>query len=225
MATRSSSHAPATAPSAGLDCHAPAKRSRGSGCLCCPGCWRAEETAARIPSCRVVECRLRSAERRIRWGRRCPTLGDCMICTGTSGSFATICMGMRMSISFPVGLSLIPRGMQKAGAPRFAAAACTAKPGRAGRPLAAFTVPIALGASRLVSGLCWPQASPERERSGGARDERRLPAEGPRSQLEIIGSRDRGGPARNQDGGQGGGQHQLLLANRGCLNQGSAGTY
>ena len=48
-------------------------------------------------------------ERRIRWGGRCPTLGDCMTCMGMSGSGAMIGMA-----TIPAGLPSNRKGLQRA---------------------------------------------------------------------------------------------------------------
>ena len=57
-----------------------------------------------------------AAERRIRWGRSCPTLGDCMTCMGMSWSGARIGMVGTISNqigSLPGGIVLDPQGLAK----------------------------------------------------------------------------------------------------------------
>src|SRR6266581_4748313 len=99
-----------------------------------------------------------------------------------------------------VGLPLTRRDLQRARPARPAAETGTPTPGSAGQRPAATTVRTTRGTAS-VSGLCWPQASPEREGSGG----------GPRSR--------RGGaslPAAPRDEAQAGNQRSLPAEGRGA---------
>jgi len=99
-------------------------------------------------------------------GRSCRIPGVCMTCMEMCGNGARTGMA-----TMRAGLPSTRRGLLRAGAARFAAAAGTARsvaPRTAGRRSATPRTH-ATGAAATVFGLCWPQVSPElgrAERSG-----------------------------------------------------------